>query len=388
MNLPELIAFSDYTAPTTQTEHALRLAWTRLKQRMSGPKDPVLPDALLDRMAPAAFNEVTDTPDCSPLLAAYDQQIGEWSRDAGAQPKLRTIIVPPCDTTGTLAIWAQSRGHALLPEPNRSDLTRLDNEGWQPKLTGEGLLVIPRLESWFLRERNGLHALRWLLALLASTERRCLVGCDSWAWRFIVKAAGADLVLPRPQAFEPLDALQLRDWFAGLAKGKDGVTAIFRLAGNGEDVLALNNDGELCNGYLRQLAALSLGIPWVTWHLWRADQGVCVGQKPLPDRAAKLTGEDARTVWIVGANDQVDLPPSNQSRALLVLQALLIHAALTPAEIDAVLPTTGEPDVLPALVASGHLQCDLESKRHRIRPAAYPFVRKALEAAGFPTGDM
>ena len=107
----------------------------------------------------------------------------------------------------------------------------------------------------------------------------------------------------------------------------------------------------------------------------------------MSDRAAKAIAGDARTIWVVDVDD-VEVPSSNEDRSLLVLQALLIHGALTPAEVDAVLPTTGEPDMLAALVSSGHLLRERESNRHRIRPKAHPAVRKALQAAGFPTGAM
>ena len=110
----------------------------------------------------------------------------------------------------------------------------------------------------------------------------------------------------------------------------------------------------------------------------------------MSDRAAKATASDARTVWVVETDDAVDikLPPSNEDRSLLVLQALLIHGALTTAEIDAVLPATGEPDMLAALLASGHLQRDQKDGRYRVKPAAYPAVRRALLTADFPTGVL
>lgn len=384
---PELIELSDYTAPTMPTEQAFRATWARLKRRMSAPEDPFLPHSVLDRASLTQINDLAGPPDAGELLLALDEQLGEWSSNAGDYPKLRTLVVPPCDTSGTLAIWAQTRGHALLPEPKRSELTALAAKAWRPDLSGDGLLVIPRLEHWFLRERNGLHAVRALLSQLASTERRCLVGCDSWAWRFIVKAAQADLALPHPHTFEPFDARRLRDWFATLARDSDGITATFRLAGNGDDVLACDSNGEPHNAHLRQLAAHSGGIPWVAWHLWRASLKVSAGEVPLSDRAAGATANDARTVWVVGT-DEVALPRSNEDRALLVLQALLIHGGLTPTELALVLPTTGEPDMLAALVSTGHLQSEPRTHRHRISPMAYPTIRKALKAAGFPTGAI
>lgn len=387
VTLPELIALSDYTAPAMPTEHVLRATWARLKRRMYGPEDPLLQHSGLGRASVSVINDLVDPPDCGPLLQALDEQFGEWSRDDGAHPRLRTIVIPPCDTTGTLSIWAQTRGHELVSEPHRASLINWVTHGKLPDLTGDGLLVIPRLEHWFLRQRNGMHAVRSLLSQLACTHRRCLVGCDSWAWRFVVKGAGADLALPRPQTFEPFDARRLRDWFTLLAQGSDGVTTTFRLTDNGDDVLACDDDGEPCNAHFRQLAARSGGIPWVAWHLWRASLMVNFGEEPLSDRAAGATAGDARTVWVVSIDD-VELPLSNEDRALQVLQALLIHGELTPDEIDAVLPTTGEPDMLAALVTSGHLLREYDSDRHRVKPTAYPAVRKALKAAGFPIGAM
>ena len=389
VNLPDLIALSDYTAPTMPTERAFRSAWARLKRRLSGPEDPLLHNSVLDPTSLGVINDLAAAPDCAPLLQALDQQFGEGSREAGAgaHPRLRTLIVPPCDTGGTLALWAKTRGHELLCEPDRLGLIAAASNDMLPDLSGDGLLVIPRLEHWFLRERNGLHVLRSLLSQLAGTERRCLVGCDSWAWRFMVKAANADLSLPPPQTFAPFDARRLCDWFTTLARDSDSVTATFRLTGNGDDVLACDSDGEPLNGHLRELAARSGGNPWVAWHLWRAGMKVSDRKESLSDRAAKAIAADARTVWVVGVND-VDLPSSNEDRALLVLQALLIHGALTPDELNAVLPTTGEPNMLAALVASDHLRHDRSSGCYRVKPTAYPAIRNALKAAGIPTGVM
>lgn len=391
MHLPELIALGDYNAPAMPTEHALRGAWARLKRRVSGADDaPLLRHDGLEQASSAAPADIGNSPDCQPLLQALDKALGGWSRDSKAQPRLRLLVVPPCDNAGTLETWARTRGHALLRQPERVDLMGQAPAGPWSDSAGAGLLVIPALEQWFLRQRNGMHALRALLSRLAQSERRCVVGCDSWAWRYIVKSAGADLSLPRPQTFEPFDARRLCEWFSALARDSDGTTATFRLAGNGDDVLACTDDGEPCNAFLRQLAARSGGIPWVAWQLWRAGLRVNTGETPLSDRAAKATAGDARTVWVVDTDDANDikLPPSNEDRSLLVLQALLIHAALTAAEIDAVLPATGEPDMLAALLASGHLHRDPEGGRYRVKPAAYPAVRRALLSADFPAGAL
>ena len=134
-----------------------------------------------------------------------------------------------------------------------------------PSLEGDTLLVIPRLEHWFLRNRTGLVMLRRLLAALHLSERRVLISCNSWAWSFLCKAAEIDMILPEPVTFAPFDAARLKDWFGDLAIA-DGTSAIqFKYSQTGEDLFAAETpegDGD-SDDYFRRLAAHSLGIPWM-----------------------------------------------------------------------------------------------------------------------------
>lgn len=250
---------------------------------------------------------------------------------------------------------------------------------------GEGLLVIPRLEHWFLRQRDGLRAVRALLAQLAAQERRCLIACNSWSWRFLVKAVGADVLLPRPETLAAFDADQLRNWFGQHTADDAGRPVTFRLASTGEDVLAVDRHGALVSSHLQQLAARSFGIPWVAGALWRASLRLRTASDDLPERALRATAHDVRTVWVTDVDDP-RMPRHHEDQALLVLQALLVHESLTAAELDAVLPSTGEADVLPALLAAGFISRD--ARLYRVCPAAYPRVRRSLQAAGFPVGEM
>ena len=381
-----MILLADYASPAMPTEHAFRAAWRRLQRRMGGNVDeePMLSRAGLEPSPLRMLDDLADPPSCAPLLQALEQGLGGWARSRDAAPRIHLVVVPPCDRTGTIETWARSADQALLAPPSRLDLAGSGADIASIDLAGEGLLVIPRLERWFLRQHHGLRVVRSLLAQLAASDRRCLVGCDSWAWAYLVKAADAELSLPRPHTFEAMDAARLRLWFAELAAdGGDGAT--FRLAGNGEDVLACDDDGEPRSDWLRQLAARSGGIAWVAWHLWRASMRLRTADVTLSERAARAVAEDRHTVWVV--DHEVDpLPASHEDRALLALQALLIHGVLTADEVDAVLPATGETDVLPALVGSGHLRCD--DGHYSVRPSAYPAVRQALQADGFPMGAI
>jgi hypothetical protein len=81
------------------------------------------------------------------------------------------VVQPPCDAGNIIERWARDSEHEILPPPRRQDLLR-SNPAGTLDLRGKGLLVIPRLENWFLRQRNGLFAVRSLLAQLELLRRR------------------------------------------------------------------------------------------------------------------------------------------------------------------------------------------------------------------------
>jgi hypothetical protein len=385
----DLIPLADYTSPSMPTEQAFRSMLKRVRRRINVNTDednPMLPSGSLVRTPLPVLDDIADPPDCGPVLQMLHRYLDGWAAGDLASPRIQLLIVPPCDRTGSIETWARSQQHALLPAPSRYDLTRADGQAATESIDniGEGLLVIPRLERWFLRQRNGLRMVQALLTRLASSQRRCLIGCDAWAWAYLVKAADADLMLPRPWTFEPFNASRLRQWFADLAVD-DGQVATFRLVRNGEDVLECDDKGEPCNNWLELLAARSGGIPWVAWHLWRSSLQVRDDDAQLSDRAARAVADDQRTVWVVDIDDS-PLPPGHEDRALLTLQAILMHGGLTAPEVHEVLPATGESCMLQALVDSRHLRCDRGN--YSVRPTAYPAVRRALLAAGFPMGAI
>ena len=92
-----------------------------------------------------------------------------------------------------------------------------------------------------------------------------------------------------------------------------------------------------------------------------------------------------RTFWITNVPDP-DLPHHHDDNALLVLHALLIHGALDTAELLSVLPDATAAEVLPALLRSGFLE--RQGNQLAVMPSAYPAVRRALLADGFPIGEL
>ena len=206
------------------------------------------------------------------LLRELDHTLADWCTDPGPPSWVKLVVLPPGDRTPLLQAWAERWSYAVLEPPSAAQILAgqtVDADALQQR---SGVLVIPDLACWFLRHRSGLQTVRALLMRLSQLQRHCVVGCNSWAWAFLSRTVGANLMLPPALTFRAFDAQRLQRWFSGLAEpeGDDVDDAVtFRLADSGADVLAKGKDGELENAYLKRLAARSFGIPWVAWHLWR-----------------------------------------------------------------------------------------------------------------------
>ena len=249
-----------------------------------------------------------------------------------------------------------------------------------PDLAGEGVLVVPDLGRWFLRHRLGLAHVRALLAGLAALERKCVVGCNSWAWAFLTKAVEAGMALPAGRTFEAFDADRLQEWFTRDVLGSGGEAVSLRASGSGKTI---SPQGEGTAGYFQNLAAQSRGIPWVAWWIWRDSLRTAADDDESQD--AVDSPQDKQTLW-VAALEEFTLPTRHEPDELLVLQAMLIHGSLDAAELAAVVPTMREASIVQSLLKAGVIERD--DGRLRCRAAAYPAVRRGLVAAGFPADEI
>lgn len=170
---------------------------------------------------------------------------------------------------------------------------------------------------------------------------------------------------------------RLHRWFKELSGEESPGKVTFRLSQSGKDVLEVDRHGALQSDYLKRLAAHSLGIPWVAWHLWRSS--LRREREEGADPKEIVPNED--TLWVSTVR-QFALPQEHRQIALLVLQALLIHGRLTAEELRHVLPLIGETFIVAGLITAGFVEQDGDEMR--CRPAAYPSARTELFAAGFP----
>ena len=374
-----------YDWPAAPTETLLKRMLARLKRELPGDHgtDPLVGDEALDRTAPERIRRIapdpTDDPLRAPLEATFNEWAESWREGEGSGERLQVALLPPGAPEDTLARWAVETGRSLLAPPARESLLR---EGRAALPEGSGLLVVPALERWFLRHRKGLGRVRNLLRDLREDGRPALIGCSSWAWPFLAKAADVPLLLAEPTVPPAWDADALRDWIGDLAAAGEADIRHFRLAETGEDVFAVDEDGEARCSYFARLAAQSFGIPQVALALWRE----ALRDRPDPEGdAAAETSDPEHTIWIA-APEAYAMPGTGDGTALLVLHALLIHGALDAGALRLVLPSIEAANIVPALERAGFVR--VENGEIACRTAAYPAIRRALDEAGFPMDEL
>lgn len=418
--------FGEYALPTEPTEDFLHRLFGHARQMLlQGDSEPAIADDKLHHSTRKDLDRLAAPPACGPLLNELQATFADWASDTDPADRTRLVVLPPGDENNLVETWAEQHGHVVVLAPARADL--INNQLSQqaidalPTFSGEGVLVIPKLERWFLRHRNGLTLLRELLRRIDEGDQRCLVSCNSWAWGYLSKAVNAEFVLPVGMTFQAFDASRLKNWFAELAINDDRDEIEFRLMQSGQNLFAessneaptdetvidrtmsavrsiVRDTGKMeskeqtnnPHSYFVGLAARSFGIPWVAWHIWRRglhseaeveSDASDTDSSDTVDNQSNNSSAEVETLW-VAALDEFSLPGSQSEQTLLVLHALLIHNELTIDELYLLLPATRDLNSIPALIRAGlverrnnHLFCP---------PAAYPAIRSGLATAGFP----
>ena len=394
------VPLAKYDVPDLPTSDSLQILWTRMRElfRREAP-GPLITDDRLRRSTLEMLDEIVSPPACGPLLEELQHSLADWLADDAPRVRNRLIVMPPGDRNNVIRVWAEQQGHEVLAPPDRDEIIggRAGHRFEMPALNGDGVLVIPALEQWFMRHRNGLHLIRRLLASLDGLDRHVVVGCNSWAWQYLVRAVRADIIFGGPITFRAFDAHRLHDWFSVISVSEQLGEVRFLDSKTGEDVMTVSEKDDSPHDFLVSLAARSRGIPWVAWRLWRrslrrriqleadADKTDQEDTNTPADPAEEAEVDDAHTLWVI-ALEEFSLPGADSDNTLLILQALLIHGPLTPIQLSSVLPIVGDSNLLSSLIAAGLVERDDDLVA--CAPAAYSAIRTGLTTAGFPIAEI
>ncbi len=376
VELPKFKTLGNYSWPVMPADESFRKFRDRFVTWMKrGEDDPFITDEVLSWAPSGKLDELVSPPACGPVMRELAATFKAWQNDSSPSNWLQLAVMPPCEKNDIVRSWATLQGHRVIEPPDRGLIVDGKFAADMIDTNHEGVLVIPRLERWFIRHRNGLDFARALVDRLTSLQQHCVVGCNSWAWAFLSKAVGVDLAFPTGVTFQAFDALRLRHWFDELAENPDDLC--FRYVDDGEDVFATNRSGSSNSDYFDLLSAKSLGIPWVAWHLWR--RSLRFGPESGDQIAQKFPDED--TVW-VSPLQTFRLPGDRNDVALLTLHSILIHGSLSGDELSKVMPSIDTSNVLVSLLAAKFIERD--GDQFYCTAAAYPTLRGQLAGAGFP----
>ncbi len=383
-----LITLDQYKSPSTPaTDTALGL-FARFKPFFGKDDDaPMMACVRLQETSSDVLSEFVGPPDCATPRTELAADLSKWMGLQHPASRMRLIVIPPCNDNDVIASWASDQGHQILTPPNRRALID-DGLNSIGELPSKGLIVIPKLERWFIRHESGLVVVRELLGRLKQSQVRVVVGCNRSAWSYLSRMAGAAMILPTPVTFRPFDAERLEEWFEELATNESTDPVSFRLSGSGETILS-SKDDSTADDYFSRLAAHSLGIPWVAWHLWRRSiRTKQTGNSKVAQSKSRSKADlqnEQKTLWVAALQDYI-LPNRHEQDARLILQALLIHGSLSHEELSLVLPLMSSHHVLAGLVGAGFVEDTTAGLR--CAAAAYPSIHAGLLAAGFPTDEL
>ncbi|MCX7560200.1 hypothetical protein OS190_11525 [Sulfitobacter sp. F26204] len=355
----ELIQLGTYAWPRSQTRQTLGHLIQKIKTGLGSRtgEDAIDPDRLKS-VSDETYEAKVRQALSRVLHTMLDKEYLAWITSVKVEQPRRLFVHPPMEND-ILTEWA-----------TQNDIPILLQGGVLSDFFAQGRVVIPRLDAFFVRDQNRLGLLFDLLDQLSRFDGQVLIGCNSWAWRFLQQFDDASMVLGEAKTFPAFDA----DALAALLRGMSDAAENCISVASGEPVLKRNAKQELCDPFLENLAALSLGIPWVAIEMFL--RGIAETKETKETKDA--VSDDH--IWVDLPNTS-SLPSSGAAMLKFALHALLIHG---PREIDAL------NNVLPQRVPNGiWLELNrlgfVAMRDGRVSPVIcrYPDIRSELGAAGF-----
>lgn len=406
------IRLSDYSSPVQPTQETVRKNVRGLWKRLLGTSEPeeqivvhkdlrLVPQSLLDRAVSA--------PDWNDAVLSLDDALKKWLDNDPSEPSIQVVVgAPYSHVSHIITRWADARQWRLIEMPVPEQILEGD-DGWlshQLERGDETPVVLPRLERCYLRRHDGLEMIHLLFDRLWSSRRRCLIGCNSWAWAYLSKALHIDSPLPPPLTLEAFDHEHLQRWFQTLAvpSSEDRVFA-FRQVNNNKFVLTptgiekqhgseeqskgTGNDKEDLSfevtDFLQYVAAYSRGIPGVALEVWRHSLRF-VPEEEVREKAKEMGHSDNVDILWVRPWNQISLPTLPgvvELPQLFGLHTLLLHDGLPESLLPELLPFSSRELLgeLHRLRMTGVLE--REQGIWRVTPLGYPAVRRLIEVEGY-----
>ncbi|WP_216901450.1 hypothetical protein [Synechococcus sp. CCY 9618] len=298
--------------PLLHSLHAGLDSWfTRKTSQLAD--DPLEPLPRERALALGRRIEALDGP--APLQAFVREALGEAIEAWRADPEAANVLVvlgrPVEPITPVIeAVLAEREGpssgfHTLLPchrrpaDPENTPrmlTAALEGRGASGAAEGEAsLLSLPNLDQCFLRCIDGWSGIERLRRVIL--ERRdsfWLLGCSSWAWKFLDHVSQISSYFPAARFLPSLEGSELREWLAPVAEGLELKPETAAVPGGPETAEDAAADR------WSQLAELAAGSSRIAAELWLGslrlapadDEGGLRQVKPVLPDLPSLTDED------------------------------------------------------------------------------------------------
>ncbi len=358
--LPEhvrsLVPFGEYQWPRSEAKQTIGHLFEKFKTSFGITKNNIgINTDELKRQSNEALETALHDALESVLLNALDTTYLKWAVSGGRGPDRRLFIHPPM-RNDILSKWAKQHNLPIV-----SDVKHLQ------KTPNAACVVVPSIEVFFGRHIDQLGPLSEFFEALVAHEGRVLVGCNSWARRFLEQFDEKQLLFSQEDTFPAFDAEAL----ATILERGIGDSATVNSVETGDPIFKRESNGTLDDPFLNDLAEASLGHPWVAIEMFL--RGIAEA-----DEKDNETPDSQLWVQLPAA---CSLPSPANDVHLFALHTLLIHGPRSIEEFDQLLPNPPTPGVWLSLQQNGFV--DVENGRVTCTVRNYPDIRSELGAAGF-----
>jgi len=287
-----------------------------------------------------------------------------------------------------LTRWGRDRGWRVIEPPGVEQILNRDT-AWLEQFEGQSSpWVLPRLERCYLRHPRGLLLVQRLLERLSHGHGgHCVVGCDSWTWAYLAHVPPGTKGIGRCLVAQAFDRHRLARWLQ--PDRPEGAEPIRVLEAGSDQPILDQSDAEEASeadvegsGFLKHLAAYSLGIPEVAQTIWMSVLRRVGATRP---EDTQLRHEFRLPAW---RQLELPVPPKDARDHAIVLHALLLHNGLAEDLLPRLLPLS-DSEINLSLHRLGDARLvERVEQSWRISATGYPAVRKLLDDEGYLTDDL
>ena len=340
-------------------------------------------------------------PDCylTTVKSKLSEAIAQWQQQQDA-PNSLVVLGSPVEPVGKIV-------NEVLANWHNQDIVSLKSVSWSHRppnyssiksqlsqeidrvedVTGDAnkhqvMIIIPDLSWCFLRCVDGLDAIEYIQDLLFQDRSRFwLIGCNSWAWKYLNVVCQLGGYLEQTLSLPDLKDIELKEWLTPVA---ETIPLDFDNDHNSlHDNLNSDTDNQedwvssSQQNYFKHLAEISLGSTSVAARLWLLSLGI-EKQEDQPDSAEASESENQSSSTVILAKAILpDLPELTKDDHYLLF-SLCLHGQMTLSELALSLGER-QPKIqnqVQALWRSGILERSQDLLK--VNPAHYPQLKKDL----------